>query len=69
MLINGRNERIDGVKVFSKSKFAERAVMGEDVTEWMRNNPQCRLLQYNVVQSSDREFHCLSIVITWTTRP
>lgn len=43
--------------------------MGEDVTEWMRNNPQCRLLQYNVVQSSDREFHCLSIVITWTTRP
>jgi hypothetical protein len=52
----------DTIKVFSATKAKDRAVLGETTTTWLRSNP------YDVVdkvvrQSSDREFHCLSIIL------
>jgi len=52
-----------GVKVFSATKAREREDLGEQVTNWIRNNPECRIIDKIVTQSSDREFHCLTITI------
>ena len=52
-----------GVKVFSATKAREREELGEHVTQWIRNNPDARIIDKIVTQSSDREFHCLTITI------
>ncbi len=52
-----------GVKVFSATKAREREDLGEQVTQWIRMNPNARIIDKIVTQSSDREFHCLTITI------
>lgn len=52
-----------GVKVFSATKAREREELGENVTRWMANNPGVRVMDKIVTQSSDREFHCLTITL------
>lgn len=52
-----------GVKVFSATKAREREDLGEQVTRWIRENPSARIIDKIVTQSSDREFHCLTITI------
>ena len=52
-----------GVKVFSATKAREREELGEHVTHWIRANPHARIIDKIVTQSSDREFHCLTITI------
>ncbi len=52
-----------GVKVFSATKAREREELGEHVTRWMRANPGIRVTDKIVTQSSDREFHCLTITL------
>ena len=52
-----------GVKVFSATKAREREDLGEQVTRWIRDNPHSRIIDKIVTQSSDREFHCLTITI------
>jgi hypothetical protein len=52
-----------GVKVFSATKAREREDLGEQVTRWIRENPGARIIDKIVTQSSDREFHCLTITI------
>ena len=52
-----------GVKVFSATKAREREELGEHVTRWIRSNPHARIIDKIVTQSSDREFHCLTITI------
>ena len=51
-----------GVKVFSATKAKEREELGETVTRWLRANPDLVIADRVVSQSSDSEFHCLSIV-------
>jgi len=58
-------ERFDGVKVFSATKAKERDELGETVTRWMRGNPELEVVDRVVRQSSDDEFHCLTIIIFW----
>jgi hypothetical protein len=52
-----------GVKVFSATKAREREELGSQVTRWIRDNPNTRIIDKIVTQSSDREFHCLTITI------
>ena len=57
---------INGCKVFSATMFAQRQVLGDQVTEWLteaRKRPGFKLLDVSVNQSSDKAFHCLSIVL------
>ncbi len=56
-------ERFNGVKVFSATLARNREELGERVTQWLKEHPQCQLVEMKVVQSSDREFHCISIVV------
>jgi len=52
-----------GMKVFSATKARERESLGERVTAWLRDNPEVEVVDKIVTQSSDREFHCLTITL------
>jgi len=56
-------ESVNVVKVFSATKHRERAEMGERITEWLRKHPTAKIIDRTVTQSSDREFHCLTITL------
>ena len=49
-----------GAKTFSATMSRERARLGEDVTIWLAENP-VRITDKIVTQSSDAEYHCLTI--------
>ena len=52
-----------GAKVFTATKARDRDELGEVLTRWLRDNPRAKIVDKVVTQSSDREFHCLSITI------
>jgi len=52
-----------GVQVFSATKAREREELGEKVTRWIKANPGVLVTDKIVTQSSDREFHCLTITL------
>lgn len=54
---------VSGVKVFSATKARERGRLGEEVTQWMRENKGVEIVDKIVTQSSDSEFHCLTITL------
>ena len=54
-----------GVMVFTATKAKERAGIGERLTEWLRASPPRELLDVIVTQSSDEEFHCLTITVLY----
>ncbi len=56
----------NGVKVFSATKARDRESLGEDITRWLQNNSDVKLIDKVVTQSSDSEFHCLSIILFFT---
>lgn len=51
------------VKVFSATKAREREELGETITKWLRENPGISIVDKVVTQSSDNEFHCVTIVL------
>jgi hypothetical protein len=57
-----------GVKIFSATKAKERDDLGEQVTRWLRTNTDLEVVDRTVLQSSDDEFHCLSIVLFYRHR-
>ncbi len=52
-----------GTKVFSATKAREREALGETVTSWMRKHQDLAITDKVVTQSSDNEFHCLTITV------
>ena len=50
-----------GVKVFSTTLARDRETMGETISKWLRDNPGVEVVDRVVTQSSDKEFHCLTI--------
>jgi hypothetical protein len=58
-----RRVPFDGVKVFSATMFADRARLGEHVTEWIQTHQHYELTDIVVTQSSDAAFHCVAITI------
>jgi hypothetical protein len=59
-------DQFSGVKVFSCTKHAERAQLGEQITEWIERNRGIKIVDKVVTQSSDNEFHCLSITLFYS---
>ena len=53
----------DGVKVFSATKAKEREELGEVITRWVRDHTDYELIDKQVTQSSDKEFHCLTVTL------
>lgn len=52
-----------GVKVFSATKAWEREQISERINEWLAANPGVDIVDKVVTQSSDSEFHCLTITL------
>lgn len=52
-----------GVKVFSCTKARDREVLGERITDWLREHPGLCIVDHHVTQSSDQDFHCLTITL------
>jgi folate-dependent tRNA-U54 methylase TrmFO/GidA len=52
-----------GVKVFSTTLARDRENMGENITKWLKENPNAEVVDKVVTQSSDKEFHCLTITL------
>ncbi len=59
----GQQRTFNGVKVFSATMVADRERLGEKVTDWLANNPQCTVCDVVVTQSSDEAFHCIAITV------
>ena len=54
----------DGVKVFSATKQKERDELGETVTRWLdAKKNDVEIVEKTVTQSSDNEYHCLTITL------
>ena len=58
-----------GAKVFTATKAKDREELGEVLTRWLRANPNVKVTDRVVTQSSDREFHCLSITLFFEVTP
>ena len=53
-----------GVKVFSATKHKERDELGETVTRWLSSQQgRIEVVDKVVTQSSDSEYHCVTITI------
>lgn len=52
-----------GVKVFSATKAREREDLGEVVNRWLRDHRDVEVVDRVVAQSSDNEFHCLTVIL------
>ncbi len=57
-----------GVKVFSTTLARDRESMGENITKWLRDNPGLEVVDKVVTQSSDKEFHCLTVTLFFRER-
>ncbi len=57
------SQQYDGIKVFSATRFNEREHLGEKVTSWIQDHPQFTPVKTLVRQSSDAEYHCLSVIL------
>ncbi len=57
-----------GVKVFSTTLARDRETMGDTITKWLRENPGLEVVDRVVTQSSDKEFHCLTITLFFRHR-
>lgn len=58
-----------GVRVFSTTLARDREAMGDNITKWIRENPHLEVVDRVVTQSSDKEFHCLTITLFYRERP
>jgi len=57
----------NGVKVFVATMFREHAMLGDQVTDWIRLNPDKTIVDTVVSQSSDSAYHCISITLFYRT--
>ncbi|MGB1015075.1 MAG: hypothetical protein ACPG4T_13150 [Nannocystaceae bacterium] len=56
-------QQFNAVKVFSATKAWEREQISDRITEWIAKNPAAVIVDKIVTQSSDSEFHCLTITL------
>lgn len=59
----------EGVKVFSATKQKDRDELGETVTRWLdRKLAEIEIVDKLVTQSSDNEYHCVTITLFYKLR-
>ncbi|GAC1345012.1 MAG: hypothetical protein NVS2B9_16080 [Myxococcales bacterium] len=57
-----------GMKIFSTTLARDREAMGDTITRWLRDNAALEVVDKVVTQSSDKEFHCLTITLFYRER-
>ena len=58
-----------GMKIFSTTLARDREQMSDNITRWLHDNQQLEVVDKIVTQSSDKEFHCLTITLFYRERP
>ncbi len=59
----------DGVKVFTATKQKEREELGDAITRWLTEHKGAiEVVDKIVTQSSDSEYHCLTVTIFYRER-
>jgi hypothetical protein len=53
----------NGIKVFSATMLTQRQQLGDTVTAWIASRGDLQIHDIVVTQSSDAQFHCISIVV------
>lgn len=53
----------EGVKLFSATKAMDRERLGEAITDWLDRRPDIEVVDTVIRQSSDNQFHCVTILI------
>ena len=53
----------NGVKVFTGATEMQRKRLGEVVTDWLGSHHDFHIVDMCVLQTSDREYHCVTITI------
>ena len=53
----------DGVRTFSATMARDREMLGDKITDWIKDNPHEEIVDVVVTQSSDEAFHCLAITL------
>lgn len=61
--MNGNMHLLNGIKVFSATMVHDRQILGERVTDWMREHSQHEILDVVITQSSDSAYHCIAITV------
>lgn len=61
-------ERFTGVKVFSTTLARDRDQLSDRITNWLADHPEIEVVDKVVTQSSDKEFHCLSLTFFFRER-
>lgn len=51
------------IKVFSATMAREREGLGDAVTNWLRENRHIEVVEVRTMQSSDEQFHCITIIV------
>ena len=57
-----------GVKVFTTTLARDREHLGETISRWLAEHADVEVVDREVTQSSDKEFHCLSITIFYKAK-
>ena len=58
------NSDFQAVKVFTVTKQKDREELGEVITQWLlEHGPSIEIVDKVVKQSSDNEYHCLSVIL------
>ena len=61
-----KDVKFNGVKVFSATMVADREQLGEKVTDWIARNPNKKVTDMVITQSSDEAFHCIAITVFYS---
>ncbi len=59
----------NAIKVFSTTLARDREQMGENITRWLKDNGGIEIVDKVVTQSSDKEFHCLTVTLFYKSKP
>lgn len=61
-------EKFTGCKVFSATLARDREAMSETINSWLEKHPDLEVVDKSVNLSSDKQFHCLSIILFYRER-
>ena len=59
----------NAIKVFSTTLARDREQMGENITRWLKDHGDIEIVDKVVTQSSDKEFHCLTVTLFYKNKP
>jgi len=61
-------EKFTGCKVFSATLARDREAMTETINGWLAKHPELEIVDKTVTLSSDKQFHCLTIILFFRER-